>query len=124
MSRSLTLSAIRLRIRVLEKRAKEIEDARKKKLKHVASLIARYKLSRADWTLAMKLSKKRQDVRKTAKNKAKHLKRRVAKYADAKGHSWSGRGRPPQWLVAAEKAGKKREAFLVRSNGRDQASLH
>ena len=30
------------------------------------------------------------------------------KYADDKGNKWTGRGRPPLWLVAAEKAGRKR----------------
>jgi H-NS histone family len=34
------------------------------------------------------------------------------KYRDRDGNMWTGRGRPPLWLVAAEKAGKKRESFL------------
>ena len=35
------------------------------------------------------------------------------KYKDAEGNTWSGRGRAPRWLVAAEKSGKKREDFAV-----------
>ena len=35
------------------------------------------------------------------------------KYKDEKGNTWTGRGRSPFWLVAAEKAGKKRDSFLV-----------
>lgn len=35
------------------------------------------------------------------------------KYRDRNGNAWSGRGLTPRWLVAAEKAGKKRESFLV-----------
>jgi DNA-binding protein H-NS len=37
------------------------------------------------------------------------------KYPDDKGNTGPGRGRPPLWLVAAEKAGKKRDSFLVKS---------
>jgi DNA-binding protein H-NS len=35
------------------------------------------------------------------------------KYRDGNGNAWSVRGRPPLWLAAAEKAGKKRESFLI-----------
>ena len=35
------------------------------------------------------------------------------KYKDGEGNTWSGRGRAPRWLVAAEKSGKKREDFAV-----------
>jgi DNA-binding protein H-NS len=38
----------------------------------------------------------------------------VVKYRDPKtGQTWTGRGRLPLWLKAAEKKGKKRDAFLV-----------
>lgn len=37
----------------------------------------------------------------------------AAKYKDDAGNSWSGRGRMPRWLVAAEKAGVAKEEFLV-----------
>ena len=37
------------------------------------------------------------------------------KYKDpASGAKWSGRGSAPLWIVAGEKAGKKRESFLIR----------
>jgi DNA-binding protein H-NS len=46
--------------------------------------------------------------------KAKPSKKTVAvKYRDSAGNSWTGRGRTPTWLVAAEAAGKKRDSFLV-----------
>ena len=35
------------------------------------------------------------------------------KYRDSEGNTWSGRGRAPRWLVAAEKSGKKRDQFAV-----------
>lgn len=49
------------------------------------------------------------------KAKAKGRKRhKVAiKYRDPAGNTWTGRGRAPRWLVAAEKQGAKRENFKV-----------
>lgn len=39
-----------------------------------------------------------------------------AKYRNADtGESWSGRGKPPRWLVAAEASGKSRESFKIES---------
>ena len=35
------------------------------------------------------------------------------KYRDSEGNTWSGRGRAPRWLMAAEKNGQKREQFAV-----------
>ena len=35
------------------------------------------------------------------------------KYRGPKGETWSGRGLAPRWLVALERKGKKRNAFLI-----------
>lgn len=36
------------------------------------------------------------------------------RYRDpATGATWSGRGRPPRWIVAAEAEGKSRDEFLI-----------
>src|SRR5262245_36540294 len=48
--------------------------------------------------------------------KKKSLTRRkvAAKYRDPKtGATWSGRGAPARWLAEYEKAGRKRESFLI-----------
>jgi len=37
----------------------------------------------------------------------------AVKYRDKAGNTWTGRGRAPGWIVAAEKAGKRREQFAV-----------
>ena len=38
----------------------------------------------------------------------------AAKYRDAAGNTWTGRGRMPRWMVAATKGGKaKKEDFLI-----------
>jgi DNA-binding protein H-NS len=37
------------------------------------------------------------------------------KYRNSKtGDTWSGRGKPPRWLVEAEKGGASREKFLIK----------
>lgn len=37
----------------------------------------------------------------------------AVKFRGPEGQEWSGRGRPPQWLSAAEAEGKGRETFRV-----------
>ncbi len=110
MPRIKSLSVIRAQIRALEKRAKTIESKTDKRITELAKLISRHSLSLADWKQAVALGKggKRGLSRGTGKPVP-------VKYADDKGNKWTGRGRPPLWLVAAEKAGRKRESFLVKT---------
>ena len=49
------------------------------------------------------------------KRPERRKRRLAAKYKNpATGETWSGRGRPPAWMVAAEKKGKKRDSFLIK----------
>ena len=54
--------------------------------------------------------------KKAAKRNKKRVKRKVApKYKDPQsGATWSGRGLAPKWLAEKEKAGAKREEFLIK----------
>lgn len=110
MPRIKSLSAIRAQIRALEKRAKTIESKADKKITALAKLISLHSLSTADWKRAVGLSKG--GKRGPSPGSGKPV---PVKYADDKGNKWTGRGRPPLWLVAAEKAGRKRESFLVKT---------
>ena len=106
MPRRSTAAAIHAQIRMLEKQAKKLEMSATKGLRAAAKLIAKHRLSMSDLKEAFSLSR--------GKNKRKAAISKVAvKYTDGNGNTWTGRGRTPLWLVAAEKAGKKREAFLV-----------
>ena len=109
MPRIKSLSAIRAQIRALEKRAHSIEAKADKKITQLVALIQRHGLSLGDWKRALTLSK---TGRRGGPRKGKRV---PVKYADDKGNKWTGRGRPPLWLVAAEKAGKKRDSFLVKA---------
>ena len=55
--------------------------------------------------------------KEAAKPKKKAAKRKVApKYKDPQsGATWSGRGLTPKWLAEKEKAGAKREEFLIKA---------
>ncbi|HEY2872413.1 MAG TPA: H-NS histone family protein [Reyranella sp.] len=110
MPRIKSLSALQAQIRSLQKRAATIEAKADKKVTQLVALIQQHGLSLGDWRRAVSLSKgghKRGGPRKG--------KRVPVKYSDDKGNKWTGRGRPPLWLVAAEKAGKKRDSFLVKA---------
>ena len=109
MPRTKSLSTIRAQIRALQKRAAIIEAKADKKVTDLVALIKRYGLSIGDWRRAVSLSRGR---KKSGPRKGRRV---PVKYADDKGNKWTGRGRPPLWLVAAEKAGKKRDSFLVKS---------
>ena len=54
--------------------------------------------------------------KKAAKPNKKRAKRKVApKYKDPQSSAtWSGRGLTPKWLAEKEKAGAKREEFLIK----------
>ena len=110
MPRIKSLSVIRAQIRALEKRAKTIESKADKRITALMKLISRHSLSLADWKQAVSLSKGGRRGASRAKGKPVPV-----KYADDKGNTWTGGGRPPLWLVAAEKAGRKRDSFLVKS---------
>lgn len=51
--------------------------------------------------------------RKSVKKAAAKRKTATAKYADGNGNTWSGRGRPPHWLIKAIASGKTKEDFAV-----------
>ena len=108
MPRIKSLSVIRAQIRALQKRAETIEAKADKRITQLVSLISRHGLSLQDWKHAVSLSKGR---KRTGPRKGKRV---PVKYSDDKGNKWTGRGRPPLWLVAAEKSGKKRDSFLVK----------
>jgi DNA-binding protein H-NS len=106
MPRRSTAATIHAQIRMLEKQARKLEMGATKGLRAAAKVIAKHGLSMNDLKEAFSLSR--------GKNKRAGARSKVPiKYADGNENTWTGRGRTPLWLVAAEKAGKKRESFLV-----------
>ena len=106
MPRQPTAANIQAQIRALEKQARKLEMSATKGLRAAAKVIAKHGLSMSDLKEAFSLSR--------GKGKRAVGRSKVAiKYSDGNENTWTGRGRTPLWLVAAEKAGKKRESFLV-----------
>jgi DNA-binding protein H-NS len=108
MPRQLSAATIRARIRALEAQAQRLQRSANKGLRTAAALIAKHGLSLADLRQAFAMSKGRGRRRSALAGRPVPV-----KYRDSSGNTWSGRGRPPLWLVAAEKAGKKRVSFLI-----------
>jgi DNA-binding protein H-NS len=101
-----SLSMIEARIKALQRQARQVERSATQGLRAAAKVISKYDLSVSDLRRALAMSRGRAPSKLTG--------RRVAvKYRDSAGNTWTGRGRAPLWLVAAEKAGKKRGSFLV-----------
>lgn len=107
MPRQTSVDAIRARIRDLETQARRLERNATKGLRALAAVIAKHGLSLSDVQQAFAMKKGAGKKRATAGRPV------PVKYRDEKGNTWTGRGRSPLWLVAAEKSGKKRESFLV-----------
>ena len=107
MPRQLSVETIRARIRALELQARQLERQAVRRLQSVAAKIAKHDLSFAELKQAFELSKSGTKGHSPAGRSV------PVKYRDDEGNSWSGRGRPPLWLVAAEQAGKSRDSFLI-----------
>lgn len=89
----------------LQQKADEIKKTEMKgAIDQVNALIAQYELTAKDLTFG---GAKTEKVTKASKKTV------AVKYADDKGNTWTGRGRTPAWIVAAEISGKSREIFLV-----------
>lgn len=110
MPRTLSLKTIHARIAALEAKAKEIENRDKPGVRQVVFLIKKYKLSLADIEGALP-GKRAKSGRRPSKLRGKKA---PVKYRDKKGNKWSGRGLAPNWIKLAEKAGHKRDEFLVK----------
>jgi len=107
MPRQSSVTSIRARIRALENQARRLERNATKGLRAVAAAIAKHGLSLSQVQQAFGMTK-------GGRKRSPVAGRKVAiKYKDEKGNTWTGRGRTPLWLVAAEKAGKKRQSFLI-----------
>ena len=113
MPRIASLKSIRAQIAALEAKAKKIETAQKPGVAQVLALMKKYKLKVADLSSAPKSTKKATKASAKRKTKKRSSKKAAVKYRDGDGNTWTGRGLTPKWLKAAEKAGQKRDTFLV-----------
>ncbi|OAE56609.1 H-NS histone family protein [Achromobacter mucicolens] len=109
------LAKINAQIQALQRRAENLRlNGRAAALQKIIRQMRDFQISPEDIQAeyAQKKSVRRQ--RKTAQGKGDSRSVVAPKYRHPEsGDTWSGRGRAPRWLVAAERAGVSREQFLV-----------
>jgi DNA-binding protein H-NS len=101
-----SLVSVKKEIAALQKLAERLEKKNKAPaIKTIKALMAKHGVTVADLTGGTRSS-----AAKATKRKAV-----AAKYQDPEsGKTWSGRGRTPLWISAAETAGKSRDDFLIK----------
>ncbi|WP_322061964.1 H-NS histone family protein [Paraburkholderia sp. J63] len=55
---------------------------------------------------------------------ADHEKTRAARYRDASGNTWDGKGDAPQWVIQATSAGQSLEHFAIGETPEQQPAKH
>ena len=110
-----TLQIIEKRIHALLSQAKRLKRKKLPALRQVVRLVRGHSISIGEIRTALAEGGK---GKKTTARKTRRASGKVApKYRNPRtGATWSGRGRAARWLVAAEKAGRKRTEFLVKKN--------
>ena len=91
--------------------AKKLGRKRLVVIKTIVKQMNAHDISINEVRLAMGKKSKTGAAKKAATGKPR--KSAPVKYRDGEGNTWSGRGRAPRWLVAAEKSGKKRDQFAL-----------
>lgn len=106
-------------IQKLQKRAEALQNKRRKPvLAGIVKSMRDYDITPEDVAAAYGAASKTgtpRGRRKASAGATASAKRSVApKYRHPEtGETWSGRGKAPRWLVAAEAAGAKRDSFLI-----------
>jgi DNA-binding protein H-NS len=110
-----TYRVVKAQIAKLEKQAadflkKESTDV----IAKIKLLIAEYGLSAADLGLTGKASKAGRAAKGTGKKSLTAKPAGVPLYADpASGKTWTGKGKPPNWIVEGLKKGQSKADFLI-----------
>jgi len=103
----------------LQKRAEALQTKRRKPvINSIVASMRQYDITTEELTAALNASKTPSKARKAvgATKTTSAAKRPVApkfRHPDS-GETWSGRGKAPRWLAAAEAAGQSRDSFLIK----------
>ncbi|MFJ3460875.1 H-NS family nucleoid-associated regulatory protein [Achromobacter spanius] len=109
------LAKINAQIQALQRRAENLRlNGRAAALQKIIRQMRDFQISPEDIQAAYAQQKAVRRPRKTARGKGDSRSVVAPKYLHPEsGDTWSGRGRAPRWLAAAERAGASREQFLV-----------
>ena len=104
----LSAEALKARITALQKQLAAAENNKAPAVRRVKALMKKLGVSAADLVDP--------SVEQRVKSVKKSSQRVAFKYRDENGHTWTGRGKTPTWIVDAEKAGKNREEYLIQAS--------
>jgi len=112
----LSAEALQAKIAQLQKQLTVAQNNKAPAIKKVKALMKKLGVTVADLTGGETLPKGRPGRKpgKAAKKGPKRGGKVAIKYRDDKGNTWTGRGKTPRWLASAEKAGAKRDQFLIK----------
>ena len=114
----LSVESLKSRISVLQKQLADTEQKKAPAVRKVTALMKKLGVTVADLAEApARNTAKGSKLRGRPKNVTNAAQKLVAKvpvkYRDEHANTWSGRGKTPKWIIAAERAGKSREEFRV-----------
>ncbi len=117
MPRQSNLKSVRQQIAKLEALAKKLvdgeEEKKRKAVAEVNALMRKLGVTVQDLS-ATPVRAARKAAATSTREKKKPSKPVPVKFRNSEtGDTWSGRGRTPRWLVAAEAAGRSRDEFKV-----------
>jgi DNA-binding protein H-NS len=111
-----SLDSIAKRIKQIEKEKAKLEAARNnaqsKSVTKVVALMKKLGVSVSD--LGGTSTRRASTGGRAKAPKAAKAKGVIRFKNEATGETWAGVGRPPQWIIKAEKSGKSREEFRVK----------
>ena len=112
----LSAEALKARITALQKQLAAAENDKAPAVRQVKALMKKLGVSVADLTdpWAGKTASAPK-AGKTVHGSKKSSQKVAAKYRDATGNTWTGRGKTPRWMVDAEKAGNNRQEYLIQA---------
>lgn len=111
MPRSSSLTKIEQQIAALQRRAEKLREAEKAGvIARIKEAIDHYGLTQTDLGFGAMNKRSGRGVVKSTKKSASAGK---TKYRDGAGHTWSGRGRRPQWYLDAVASGKTEADLLA-----------
>lgn len=112
----LSADALKAKIAQLQKQLSAAQNRKAPAIKKVKALMKKLGVTLTDLagTEAQPKGRPGRKPRTAGKKGPKRGGKVAIKYRDDKGNTWSGRGKTPRWLAEAEKAGARRDHFLIK----------
>jgi DNA-binding protein H-NS len=110
MTGTQSLEVLNRKIRELQAKAEQLEQAEKPGIKQLRALLKKYRLGAADVKIALNGSDRTGRGSKLKGQKVKPKYRNPGKRSE----TWTGRGRMPLWMAALVKKGKTADDFLIK----------